>query len=762
MAENQQGRPNQAPLQTTPGWELRSRGGRVAAAKAAAQAASKAPEKAQKTQNVPAPATTQPAPKPASQAVPVQAPSRPTPAAAPMAPAQPFEIKPESRWNFTRLKDTFAGHATAAREALQAIKIPSVKIPRPDLSAVKWPSMPSLKMPSVTLPKIKLPSLTPSTKTKWALGGVAAVAAASMMALMVHTLKEQANNGPQLADNNEEVTAPVAATPAPAPQPPTAQAPVEAKPSANKLFTLNDLPAPKALSDAEVKRLSGSSKIPADVVAQALHIYKHVASENYEPQSTDKIELLYTKANDILLARIHTGNVTRTIYGFEDAGGDFGFYTENGRRIDGSPLTSPVEGQLLAGYKPRRGFGTHFHPIHRKNMFHDGVDIPAARGTPVYATSDGVIEKKGRMSGYGETVILRHPHNIQSVYAHLSGYAKQLPAGTQVKQGQLLGYVGSTGWATGPHLHFEIRRGGKAVNPLKVASFSSPNLEGQDKPAFDIAVNRVKQYMSGDTSVIAGPITEKRKAPGGASTAQPTIREAFQAPSSGKDLRINKPIYAAAQEQGLHPQLLYRLFFKESGTDTRGHLKTNARSDRGAEGLCQFTEEQFLSTMKRHGEALGFGRYADMIEPQVGRDRRTYYVAGRNTDLILNLRNKPEVAIPVCAAHVREDLSYLKAEIKREPTFTDSAIAHFMGRGVAKDFIAAYDNPRTRENYAYKYANPVNYDGPTNMRVFFENGDRRKPYTVAEVYENKRRIMGDTQALASAKTWSIANGAKPQ
>lgn len=371
-------------------------------------------------------------------------------------------------------------------------------------------------------------------------------------------------------------------------------------------------------------------------------------------------------------------------------------------------MISPLEAYELTDYKPSRGFGRLFHPIRKKMKHHDGVDFKAPHGTPVYAVSDGIIEQNGWEDGYGNTVRLAHSGATQSLYAHLSKFAKGVRPGTRIKQGDLIGYVGATGWATGPHLHFEIRKNDKPVDPLKVAKSA-------------------------------------------AAVPTPAIGSAFSQASSSSTTnvspdRINALINESSAREGLHPHLLPQLFGKEVGRNKSGQFNLMSVSDKGAAGLCQFTEQTFLIDMKQHGYRLGFAQYADQIKAIEGANR-TIYTAGDNESQILKLRFDPSIAIPLCAAHVKTDLTYLKGLIGRTPNFADSSLAHYTGAAIAKDLIRAAADPKARKDPAYIYAERVNYSGGTNMNVFFEDGKRNKPYTVEEVYNSKMRIMGNTPAL---------------
>ena len=223
------------------------------------------------------------------------------------------------------------------------------------------------------------------------------------------------------------------------------------------------------------------------------------------------------------------------------------------------------------------------------------------------------------------------------------------------------------------------------------------------------------------------------------------LKESFPPAEALASRRIIEPrlqgiILSAAEQEGLHPNLMVRLFGKESGFDSR------ATSDTGAAGLCQFTEQTFMGTLAKHGERLGLDEYSDQIK----RSKNGYYADRQH--FILNLRYKPAIAVPVCAAYIKDELQYMKAYVGRPLTFTDSSLAHFTGAGVAKDLIRAYDDPKGRKDPAYIYAERVNYQGVTNRSIFFEGGNFKKPYTVEELYHSKMRVMGTTPALIGGPT----------
>ena len=148
---------------------------------------------------------------------------------------------------------------------------------------------------------------------------------------------------------------------------------------------------------------------------------------------------------------------------YRTSAGHWDYYNEKGQSLRKTVLRSPL---TFANVTSR--FGRRFHPISRVYRQHEGVDYGAPLGTPVSAIADGQVERASWNGGYGNFVQIRHTGGLVSCYGHLSRYGAGAKAGRSVRQGQTIGYVGSTGFSTGPHLHFEIRRGGTPVNPLTV------------------------------------------------------------------------------------------------------------------------------------------------------------------------------------------------------------------------------------------------------------------------------------------------------
>jgi murein DD-endopeptidase MepM/ murein hydrolase activator NlpD len=157
---------------------------------------------------------------------------------------------------------------------------------------------------------------------------------------------------------------------------------------------------------------------------------------------------------------INAGHAYRAVY-FDGINGKGEYYTPDGKPLKKAFLRSP-----LAFSRISSGFEMRFHPILKQWRQHKGIDYAAPTGTPVRAIADATVEFAGKENGYGNFIVLKHSGNYSTAYGHLSAFAKGLHKGEKVSQGDLIGYVGSTGWATGPHLHYEFRIAGVATNPL--------------------------------------------------------------------------------------------------------------------------------------------------------------------------------------------------------------------------------------------------------------------------------------------------------
>ncbi len=188
------------------------------------------------------------------------------------------------------------------------------------------------------------------------------------------------------------------------------------------------------------------------------------------------------KSGRVLAAEfVNQGRSYRAIW-FEDAEGKGGYYTPDGKNLRKAFLRSP-----LAFSRISSGFAMRFHPILHKWRTHKGVDFAAPVGTQVKATADGTVEFVGWQNGYGKIIILKHQRGLSTRYAHLSRFAAGLHKGVRVQQGDVIGNVGQTGWATGPHLHYEFRVNDEVRNPLTVALPAALPIPAQQMAAFSSA-----------------------------------------------------------------------------------------------------------------------------------------------------------------------------------------------------------------------------------------------------------------------------------
>lgn len=222
---------------------------------------------------------------------------------------------------------------------------------------------------------------------------------------------------------------------------------------------------------------------------------------------TDQLEVLFSlpekadaKAADtasanseILYVAATFGGQTRHFYRFRAEDGSLDYYNEDGKSARQFIIRNPVPGARFS-----RGFGMMRHPILGVMKMHTGDDWAIPRGTPIMAAGSGVVERAGWGSGYGNMTIIRHANGYETVYAHQSAFAKGIVPGVHVRQGQVIGYVGSTGQSTGPHVHFEIRINGQPVDPLRVRLPHSHTLTGDELVAFERERKRIDAVIETD------------------------------------------------------------------------------------------------------------------------------------------------------------------------------------------------------------------------------------------------------------------------
>ncbi len=210
----------------------------------------------------------------------------------------------------------------------------------------------------------------------------------------------------------------------------------------------------------------------------------------------DSIEVLQTDAEgdgkqDLLYVALKLGSTQRQLYRFRTNDGAVDFYDPDGETGKRFLTRRPVQG----GGRLASRFGYRIHPIFKSRRLHSGVDLASPGGTPIYASGDGVVERAQWVSGYGRYVELKHVNGYETGYGHMSRIADGIKPGVRVRQGQVIGYVGSTGNSTGNHLHFEIKVNGRFVDPLSVKLPRDHSLPSQDTAAFKQTIAQINDLM---------------------------------------------------------------------------------------------------------------------------------------------------------------------------------------------------------------------------------------------------------------------------
>ena len=187
-------------------------------------------------------------------------------------------------------------------------------------------------------------------------------------------------------------------------------------------------------------------------------------------------------SSEIIAGQYITITSTNTAIQFVNSKGDDGYFDENGKSVKSAFLKAPLQFKRISSYFTKK----RFHPILKYYRAHEGIDYAAPIGTPVSAVGDGIVKKSQYSGGYGNLVIIKHTNGYETYYGHLSKYGKGIKKGAKVKQGQVIGYVGSTGLSTGPHLDFRIKKNGTFFNYLTMKMPPTTTLTGKDKENFDL------------------------------------------------------------------------------------------------------------------------------------------------------------------------------------------------------------------------------------------------------------------------------------
>ncbi len=228
---------------------------------------------------------------------------------------------------------------------------------------------------------------------------------------------------------------------------------------------------------------------PDRVVAQFANIYEYSVDFQRDIQPGDAFEMFFEVARDRRGQIIKSGDLLYTSFSPRGKTSEYYLYTTNKGREnfydkDGKTAKRKLRATPINGARLSSRFGSRKHPILGYRKMHAGVDFAAPRGTPVLAAGSGTVERANRFGSFGNYIRIRHTDGYKTAYAHLKGFARGVRAGAYVKQDQVIGYVGTTGRSTGPHLHYEVILNGKKINPRRLSQLSGKPLAKSEMPKF--------------------------------------------------------------------------------------------------------------------------------------------------------------------------------------------------------------------------------------------------------------------------------------
>jgi len=241
--------------------------------------------------------------------------------------------------------------------------------------------------------------------------------------------------------------------------------------------------------------------LPISILMEMVQIFSFDVDFQREIQKGDKFEVLYENLlNDdgesvalgpVLFAALSVSGKMIGLYRHEPGNGPVDYFNIKGQSARKALMLTPINGASLSS-----GYGMRRHPVLGYNKMHRGLDFSAPRGTAIVAAGDGVIERAGRNGSYGNYVRIRHNGTYQTAYAHMKGFARGIRSGQRVRQGQTIGYVGTTGRSTGPHLHYEVLRSGTQMNPRKLKLPTGQKLKGADLAQFEQQVRKIRVLIA--------------------------------------------------------------------------------------------------------------------------------------------------------------------------------------------------------------------------------------------------------------------------
>ena len=248
------------------------------------------------------------------------------------------------------------------------------------------------------------------------------------------------------------------------------------------------------LINQSLYKAARDQNIPSNIIIEFARIYGFQVDFQRDIRKLDKFQIMYEvfidknnkviETGEILFANLKLSGQDNTLY-YYDKKGNEGHYDKNGKSVQKALMKTPINGARLSS-----SFGMRKHPIDGFNKMHRGTDFAAPKGTPIMASGNGIVKKAGWCGGGGNCVKIKHNSTYETIYAHMSKFARGIKSGVRVKQGQTIGYVGSTGKSTGPHLHYEVIINGKKVNSQTLKLPSGKILKGKDRKLFE--TNKIK------------------------------------------------------------------------------------------------------------------------------------------------------------------------------------------------------------------------------------------------------------------------------
>ena len=252
--------------------------------------------------------------------------------------------------------------------------------------------------------------------------------------------------------------------------------------------------------------------LPAEIVLEFIRLFSWDVDFQREIRRGDEFDILVNRLllpdgsvarwTSINYASLTLRKKKMPLYRYESAGDGTEYFNRKGRSARKALMKTPINGARLSSR-----FGKRRHPILGYTKFHRGVDFAAPIGTPIYAAGDGVVIFAGRKGGYGNYIKIRHNSQYSTAYAHLQGFKRNIKRGKKVKQGQVIGFVGSTGRSTGPHLHYEILVNEEQINPLRIKLPSGKNLLGSELKRFQRTRDQIdltlRNIKTGNISTIS-------------------------------------------------------------------------------------------------------------------------------------------------------------------------------------------------------------------------------------------------------------------